>query len=168
MELGSRLGSPLQDRTWHQRVLLSTYNISVQSLTTAAEQPPVPDGEADSPDSSARPWSWASGSSVRSERRSKVQAETGAGERAASGERWASASRLLQLRGAKKNEQKNRNKIQSSLAGGNTQPITGKGVAGGGQSRARWCVINTWLRRDWLRAGCVADGGVSGESAVSE
>lgn len=75
----------------------------------------------------------------------------------------------LQLSGARKKKtgKKHRNKIQSSLAGGNTQPITRKGVAGRGQSDARWCVISTWSRRDWPDAGCVAVGGrVRGVSGV--
>lgn len=61
-----------------------------------------------------------------------------------------------------KRRKTHRNKTRSGLAAGNNQPIARKGVAAGGQSRVRRCVIGTCSRRHWPDTGCVAVGGVSG------
>lgn len=74
------------------------------------------------------------------------------------------------IRSAKKQqkEKKNRNKIQSTLAGGNMLPIKNKGVAGTDQWESRQRVISTWSLADWLKRGAWLLGGVTEESAVSE
>lgn len=55
-----------------------------------------------------------------------------------------------------------RNKSAGAVAAGNTQPISGKGVAAGGQSCARRRVAARCAPRHWPGAGCVAVGGVAG------